>query len=328
MTRPNHRAEVLRFLSESRGLDDDAGTTLRASYRATWQRGAAQLLLAESQLKEIGHELGRVGVTWLPIKGVDLATRGVFEHPEERPFSDVDIMVVSEDLDRARSALNESGWQSLYRGEHAESYLIDEGYAWPATRSGTLLEVHHRLWGLLPTATAPSLIEDSLPAPELGPTARRPSLAWAWVLAAVHGWLSPHRDLLLWRDLERVSAASSHDLGEEIETLCRRFGLALPLTAACAVTARIFDDAFHDRLVPILAADLRPIERLTRPSTARDRRSLGGMILARTLSARPARRGWRSIGRHFWPHPGVVEQRTPSSWTWPKRRLACLLGIR
>ncbi len=48
--------------------------------------------------------------------------------------------------------------------------------------------------------------------------------------------------------------------------------------------------------------------------------TLNRMYLARLLSGRPSRMGWRAPWRQVWPHPGTVERATPASWPgWGRR---------
>lgn len=311
-----------------RGRPSEEADLVRASYVSTWRRAHARLILAEASLAEIGDVLGRRGLPWLPIKGADLVTRGVFEYAEERPFSDIDVVVPRLAFADVRDALELVGWRPLYNGPLAEDYLTKEGYAWPATRNGELLEVHHRLWGSLPTQAADRLLEASKPAPDLGNSALRCPLSWAWLLAAVHCWMSPHRDLIVWRDLPMVIQQAGDDLIGKVSALTAEFGLALPAVAASSVAARLFNDPRHRCLVAQILPSLRWSERRLEPSIGRTDLTYRSITLARLLAGRPSRNGVRSLFRAVWPHPAVVERRTPSSWPWAHRRLSCLLGLR
>jgi len=301
---------------------------------AGWRRqriaaAAHWLWLAETR-RAVGEALDRAGVRWLPIKGCDLADR-VYEAPEDRPTSDLDLLVAPASFDAARAALEDAGWSSLVPGEAAERYCREEGYAWQARRRGQpLVELHFRLWGLAPEELAGALVEDAVAAPELG-AGRRPSLAGAFLLAAVHLWLEPPpRSLLACWDLERLAghAAAQGDedgLSEAVVDLARRFDLQLPVALAAAHCRALWPRPAAGAIAGPLLADLRPPERWLATRLARrgaDALRLGQLVMARLLAGRRSRSGWRVIRRQLWAHPGVVAQETPAGWSWPRRRLA------
>ena len=94
---------------------------------------------------------------------------------------------------------------------------------------------------------------------------------------------------------------------------------------AGAVDARVALLRGRDRLLPA-RLDARQLELL-----AEDLRELAELdvhledVLARLLSGRASRAGWRSLPRRIWAHPGIVEQTTPAHWIWPARRIAHLM---
>ena len=73
-------------------------------------RSAAWRLLLEKARRGVGQVLGQIGCPWLPIKGMDTSDR-FFERPEDRPSSDLDILVPPEHFPGARKALAEAGWR-------------------------------------------------------------------------------------------------------------------------------------------------------------------------------------------------------------------------
>ncbi|HEX3127349.1 MAG TPA: nucleotidyltransferase family protein [Thermoanaerobaculia bacterium] len=296
----------------------------------SWHRSlmavTAHRLRIDEGLAHLGSVLGAAGILWLPIKGSDLGSR-VYDQPEERPAGDVDVLVAHDDYLRARRALEEAGWRSLASGARIDAYLLEEGYAWQATDlSGLLLEVHHRLWGVVPQGFGKAMVESAEPDPTLGPTARRLPLAHAWLVAAVHVWLNPPpRPLLAAWDLERIVLPA---LVDDIVNLAEEWDLQLPAALAAAYADRLWPSEPHRCIAGRLMDTLRPAERLAA------RRALEGgiedtplqsIVLARLLSFRESRAGWRSLVRRVWAHPGIVEMETPPGRIWPARRLAHVL---
>lgn len=299
---------------------------------ASWHRAllgvTAYRLRIEERLAALGTTLGAASIAWLPIKGCDLGSR-VYERPEERPMGDVDILIAEADYPRARAALEAAGWRSLVPGARIDAYLLEEGYAWQATDgSGLLLEIHHRLWGLVPAGFPAALLAASEPDPALGPTARRFPLAHAWLLAAVHVWLNPRpRPLLAVWDLERIAAAG-RSLEDAAVRLALEWDLGLPAALAAAYAAGLWTSEPNRRIAGRLMGMLRPAESLTARRALEagvENTSLESIVLARLLSCRASRAGWRSLPRRIWAHPGIVEMETPFGRSWPARRLAHVL---
>ncbi len=50
------------------------------------------------------------------------------------------------------------------------------------------------------------------------------------------------------------------------------------------------------------------------------------LYVARLLSRRPSRMGWKSIFRRVWPHAGIVEDTTPEDRPWWRRRVLATLA--
>jgi hypothetical protein len=298
----------------------------------SWHRSllgvTAHRLRIEDRMALLGTALGRAGVAWVPIKGCDLASR-VYGRPEERPAGDVDILIAETDYPRARAALEEAGWRSMAPGARIDAYLLEEGYAWQAVDpTGLLLEVHHRLWGMVPSGLAPALLAAAGPDPALGPTARRLPLAQAWLVAAVHVWLNPPpRPLLAVWDLERIAAASP-DLTDDAVCLAVEWDLQLPAVLSAAYAAGLWASDPNRRIADRLMETLRPAERLTTRRALEggiESTSLESIVLARLLSLRASRAGWRSLPRRIWAHPGIVEMETSAGRSWPARRLEHVL---
>jgi hypothetical protein len=293
----------------------------------SWHRAlimvAAHRLHVEDRLRGLGAALGAAGVPWLPLKGCDLGTRA-YRNPEERPVGDIDVLVPRADLPRVQAALRAAGWRGLADSPRMERYLRDEGYAWQAQDSaGLLLEVHVRLWGIVPAGLGAALLAAAVPDPTLGSSGRRLPLAHAWLVAAVHSWLNPPpRPLLSWWDLERIAAAEPA-LADAAVRLAEAWDLQLPAGLAAAQVAQLWPSAPNRTIAERLLGGLRPLERLA----ARRGEAVGlkSIVLARLLSGRASRAGWRSLPRRVWSHPGIVEQETPAGWIWPARRIAHLM---
>ena len=294
---------------------------------AVWQRElaatTAHRMLLASALGAMADVLGRAGVGWAPVKGIDTSRR-VFVVPEERPTSDLDVLVSADRLGDARAALETAGWHGRPATRYAESYLRDEGYNWQARApQGILLELHFRLWGLLPAGAGGEVMARSAPAPELGATARTVPLAAAIVLSAVHTSLqkAPRPLLYLW-ELHLLAAADATET-DAAAALAESWGVPLPVALAAAAAAALWPGSACSALAARMHAGLRPVERRVFASCCRlglDGASLGRIYLARLLSLRPSRGGVRTVARQVWAHPGVVEEQTPPAWPWWARR--------
>jgi hypothetical protein len=126
--------------------------------------------------------------------------------------------------------------------------------------------------------------------------------------------------------LERI-AADEPEIADEAARLAEAWDLQLPAGLAAAQVAALWPSAPNRTIADRLLGGLRPLERLV----ARRGESVGlkSIVLARLLSGRASRAGWRSLPRQVWAHPGIVEQETQAGQSWPLRRLAHVLrGLR
>lgn len=282
-------------------------------------------------METAGATLAGAGVRWLPIKGCDVARR-VYDAEEDRPTSDIDVLVAERDFEAGRTALESDGWTVLRDHPAIERYRREEGYAWQARKpGGPLLEIHFRLWGLIPAGFSDAVVADAVPDPILA-GGFRPSLPDAYIIAAVHHWLNPApRSLLGWWDLERIARAADlrgEDLVERIVERCDRFDLQAPLALSTAVAGSLWPRPAHraitERLQPTLQRpELRLFQRLHRDGP--DAVGLRALTLARLLAGRRSRGGWQVVPRQIWAHAGVVAQETPERWSWPRRRTTHVL---
>ena len=311
-----------------------AALSLRATHQgveppAAWHRElmamAASHLGRSLTVEEVGARLAAAGIGWVPIKGYDLATR-FYETPEERPTADVDLLVCPERFEEACRALGQDGWEGLFPGPRNHVFLRDEGYAWMARKPGrTFLELHFRLWGLVPEGFAEALFGRSRADTTLGAEGRRLRPGDAYLVAAVHEWLTPPpRHLVAWWDLERIARRLEPEDVDEVVRTARDWDVQLPVALSARVSAALWgNDACREierRLVPELALAERVVARWAgrRGLMALD---LPRLQMARLLARRRSRQGWLGAWRRFWAHPGIVERATPDAWPWPLRRL-------
>ncbi len=289
---------------------------LRSS-TAAWMRQEATHAALREALSE---------VVWLPIKGLYTAT-AAHRCREDRPMSDLDILVSPQNLPVVRARLGGLSWKSLWNGVRSERYLQEEGYAWSAeSPQGDLLEVHFRLWSLLPERTVELILADRIESEDGGWTIDR---AWAFILAAVHAWLGHRpRSLLDWWDVHLLARAKPDHLDDEqfialVTTRAKDLGIGLPVLLSTHVVARCWpgdevQKRLRDRLMTTLrgreAALLRTLEQRG-PSAVR----LSSIVGRRLLAGRETRAGARTALRRVWAHPGVVERQVEGGPFWWRR---------
>ncbi len=307
---------------------------------AEWQRAllgtTAHLLRLQHAAEQVMSTLGGLDIPWTVLKGFDLGPR-IYRRAEERPTSDLDFLVAPEHRTDAVEALQSAGWQNLFPGQRYAAYLRDEGYADSLTlgpQSGILLEIHFRLWGLLPERAGRDVLDTAVDDPTLGAGGRRVTLAAAWVIAAAHVWLDPPpRPLRAWWELRRLSAAARDEgleLENDVQPLIEAWGLQLPALLAAAQTAVLWpSDATNRTIADTLSGHLRWPERLLARRVYPERNATGSalgdlstaqIVRSRLLALRPSRAGWRTLPRQLWAHPGIVEIQTPEETWWPRRR--------
>lgn len=304
-----HRlAPALALACRRAGLRPYPATLDRELY---WASG--RQLLANEELRKAGRGFDNAGIPWVIIKGADLAAR-IFAHPGERVFTDVDILVKGADLGGALTCLGRLGW--LEKGDHpidAEALLGGERYVVTAGRgSGLLVELHYRLWGWMPAGMGEAVVDESEPHPAWGATARRPTLVWAFLLAAVHAWQPVRpRPMAGWRDLERLAAAAGSGFAAEVVRLAEAWGVQLPVALSAWQAASLWGDSTCAEIARRLLACLRAPEALAATHFARrgeNATPLGALVLARLLAGRPSRLGWRSVGQVLWPAVEIVDR--------------------
>lgn len=120
LTFPQHPAEQLRWLRLHRliGVSElltrrgmipaDVGGLARELARQRPSVGAAQL----AEERRVFSGLVSSGIPALALKGVRFAWT-IYEHPEQRPRTDIDVLVHSEAVAKARAALTALGYRPL-----------------------------------------------------------------------------------------------------------------------------------------------------------------------------------------------------------------------
>lgn len=306
-----HRlAPALALACRRAGVRPYPPTLDRELYWATGRN-----LLINEEMRKAGRAFDDAGIPWVLIKGVDLASR-VYAHPCERVFTDVDLLVKSDHLDRALACLGQLGW--LAEGQRSldpAALLAGERYvATAGGGSGLLVELHYRLWGWMPAAMGDTVVEEAEPCPTLGPRAHRPTLAWAFILAAVHAWQPVRpRPLAGWRDLERLAVAGGSGFAAKVACLAAEWGVQLPVALAARQAACLWDQPTCAEIAARLVGHLRFPEVLAASHFARrgeNATPLGLLVLARLLARRPSRLGWRSVGQVLWPAEETVDHLT------------------
>jgi len=292
-------------------------------WRRQLQSAMTAWLLVERTAARVSEVLAAAGVRWAPIKGFDVGRR-FYEPREQRSTSDLDLLIDTASLPRARQALESAGWSGLETGRRLERYLREEGYAWQAVgEASVLLEVHFRLWGAVPEGLEDEVLMESLDALDPG-GGRRLTPAHAFVLGAVHGWTQDlPRSLNDWRDLDRIARQEPRELAANVVAITRRWSLQLPVALSAAVVERLWSGDVSREILAALTPDLqRGEERLLRQLSADgiDAVSWSRIVWARLMAGRPSRAGWRTVWRRIWAHPGEVERVTPGEWSWARRR--------
>jgi len=298
-------------------------------WRSFLRESALRHLLLRETIARAGAALERAGIPWLAFKGV-AAARLAFAYPEHRPTSDLDLLIAESALDHARAALEADGWRSLYAGPGAERYLRSEGYAWQAVGPCPgLLELHFRLWGTVPPRFTERLLARSGPAGE-GTTELHADPADHYLVSVLHLWQTePPRPLIYPLEQCRLLDLAGRDGPPKVVGRATADGLTLPLALAALLGARLFEHPPSEAVLEEARQTLRPPERLVlRRAERADPLSipLASILLARLLSGRPSRAGWRPVWRRVWAHPATVERETSSHMPWPARRLRHLAG--
>lgn len=300
-----------------RAVDSGIAGPAVASWRKRLRQVAAHHMLLDFALEGVGQVLAKADIRWAPIKGVDLAHR-VYASPEDRPTSDLDILIDRRSFNSAREALSAAGWQPLSSGAEVDRYQQEEGYAWQARGPrGALLELHFRLWGSVAADMGDAIIaaaREPAPGTSLPPGGTYVDLAHAYVLAAVHLWLdAPPRRLGAFWDLASLSDAAGvlerSNMAAAVVEAADRFDVQLPVLMAARLSAGWWQRPACGEIAAALALSLRaPERRWLAGRRDLESTSLLSLTLIRHAARRRMRHGLlRSAWRRVWAHPGIVE---------------------
>ena len=310
----------LRISSLLARLAYDAGidTEWVASWLAYRRSVTAQWLLFEHFLERAGDYLGRAGVPWVPLKGADLAFRA-YDSPDDRPASDLDILVAPEHLGSALASLRAAGWKD--RWETTPGYLAfvgEEAHNWSLVcPEGVMVEVHFRLWGFLPSSLIGVMLDGASQAGRWGRSQHLLQPADAAIVSAAHAWaqIGPYPPLTELTDLFRIGLyfdgqALARGLVEHT-----KIGRTEALVGA--MLRRVVDFAGGrglDSSIDALQARAAIVERLAWRALqphAGSAAAVGAGLLLRLILGRPSRQSWRSFSRRLHPHPGNPRAKLP-----------------
>jgi hypothetical protein len=314
-----HRMGPALFIAaREAGIEGPAVERCRTICMAT----AAQWMRLRAALGEIGSVLDGAEVPWIPLKGLDTAER-FFPRPELRLSSDIDLLVPSDRLGEAMGALEAAGC-SFPTTPLLAAYQRDEGYNWHGQAPrGESLELHYRLWGMVPENLAEACWASAVAAPDLGRMGFRLAPAMAFLVSAVHSWIhAGPPQFIYWWEMKLI--ADRLVGADEVAADARNHGLQLPVGLAAEYVGRLWEHALCLELGRTLLDDLRLPERVALRRVQRrgiESMTLGLLYAARLLALRPSRMGWRSVVRRVWPHPGIVESSTPTDLAWWRRRV-------
>ena len=114
----------------------------------------------------------------------------------------------------------------------------------------------------------------------------------------------------------------------EVAAAAREHGLQFPVGLAAEYVGRLWDHELCLELGRTLLDDIRLPERVALGRVRRrgiESMTLELLYIARLLSRRPSRMGWRSVFRRVWPHAGIVEGSTPVGMVWWRRRMVATM---
>ncbi len=264
--------------------------------------------LKSQATRAIGEALAREGIACVALKGFHLA-HGVYRHPHERPFGDLDLLVLPSERDAAQRVLLDLGFEPGHmqtgQGACEASFLKD------LLPSLTLdVDLHWRLVGPLSLVRemrldAAGLFARSKPA---FPGLRFPSPEDALVIAAInlvrHGF-RPLGNILDFRELVRL--ADPYLLIDRVRNSRTRSALSAGLSLAVALFgAKVPDDIACALVLPRWQSVA--FRRLLRPADLARPEGADGAT-ARYLLKVLAQDGSRGVIRTATSMPNVIARR-------------------
>jgi hypothetical protein len=187
-------------------MDAEAPSGAHEAEKAGWLRAVSFAAVIDHVTVEVVDALTRSDVASLLLRGPVIAT-WLYDHPTERPYGDIDLMVDPDRLDAARGVLTRLGFtHQLERATPLDHTFHDE----PWLRGAHFVDVHRTLSGAgTPPATVwqaltremTEIVIDGTPVPAPGVAGR---LVVVVLHAAHHGvdFAKPLEDLQ--RAVERV----------------------------------------------------------------------------------------------------------------------------
>jgi hypothetical protein len=299
------RARLLRWQGEP------------ASRLAQLAAGEAAWSLARTgELRRVLDGLSRSGISSLLLKGAHLA-HSHYASPEDRPHSDVDLLIHESAREHAGRALQALGYQRLAHVTGEVAFTQMHYWRVDATGLRHALDVHWRICG--PRVFADRLTWSELTAargavPGLGPSAFGPSAGHALIVACLHRTAHHgNSERLIWmHDIHLLASRLTDAEWLDVTTLAAERGVAGVVTNGLAAAARWFGTT-----VPHAAA-----ARLTSPDVSCDPAALAFLRPGRTgidvlLSDFRALSGWRQRWRfareHLLPSPDYIAHRYGTS---------------
>lgn len=99
--------------------------------------------------------LADAGIASIVLKGPTFA-RWLYDDPRDRPYTDTDLLISPDDLERAREVLAGEGFTAPFSGGGHE--LIHYAEPWIRRSDGAEIDLHHRLPGIADSHTAWDLL--------------------------------------------------------------------------------------------------------------------------------------------------------------------------
>lgn len=200
-------------------------------------------------LRAAAEALRATGIALVPLKGVYLHAC-VYEHPEQRPITDVDVLVPEHRFDEARVRLETAGWR--WSPVHAsEAVATHASFALP-------LDVHRRLFlpGVFDLSTEAVFARARVDASAFGVQVCLPDPQD--VLAHLVGHFVKSRggpdDHAHLEDFERLARSAALDPGESARHL-ERVGMARAARHALGYAATRTPTGFASRVLAQLRRD-------------------------------------------------------------------------
>ncbi len=201
--------------------------------------------------------LAEAGVGHMILKGPEFADR-LYDRPDLRSFTDLDLLVAREDVSAAGAALVSLGYTcATHAGlKHAGGY--GESCWTRPDRPGVMVELH---WNVVnsPAVQRGVSVELADLQVDAGGPRMRPSSASMLLIAAVHGATGHAFDRLqILCDIRQAAGGAAGEVDEDwLVDAARRTGAGLSLAAGLDLCGRVFGEAVGESLARRLGRTLR-----------------------------------------------------------------------